>query len=118
MLESDYQKEKGSGDSVESAYTVEARSPMRAQAVGSLVLGETWHEIDLHKVQAGLGVPNPDRLTIHGLLDYATAQGVRWWFIADLKQKLIYGVETRLVRHKLTTSYKIEAIEDVDHKKL
>ena len=118
-LEDGYDKGGGSGQSTETAYTVEARInyPSPASVAGQ-IFDIRWSRVYFEKNAAnGIGVPDAPhhkRATLeHNLLDYAAAQALRWWLhaTAAVENVAVYCLETRLVSHKITTSHSIEAIE-------
>ena len=124
QLEDGYSKGGGSGQAAETAYTVEARiNYLHPAFVAGQIFDIRWSRVHFEKNAAnGVGVPNAPshkRATLeHNLLDYAAAQALRWWLHATAlaaEDANAYCLETRLVSHKITTSYSIEAIEAHEH---
>lgn len=52
-----------------------------------------------------------------GLMNYQAAQALRWWFLANLEATQKYsgfGVETRLVKHRVTYSAQAARVGELD----
>lgn len=105
--------QSGSGSTL--GYSVEARSTFsRPQPFGEIVLDERWLRIYFPK--GPIGVPAENRFTSTGLrecslLPYASAEALRWWFLAEI-EKGIGGmcVETRIVQHQVKYQYSEEIV--------
>lgn len=95
-------KPAGTSNGSGHGYHVEARlSHGKPRAVGRNMLDGEWRQVDFDETLPGFGVPAYDRLDvgcfIFYLLSYEAAQALRWWFAAHAG----YGVETRLVKHRI-----------------
>lgn len=115
MGEEVFPKKGSSGSGMTPCYSVEARTSGKPRVVNGMMLHEGWERIRFDKVEPPLnGVPT--RLLCHdaeslGLVDYAAAQALRWWFHAAAG---FAGPETRIVKHQVTHSYE-ETIVGVYH---
>ena len=114
-LEKDYKKEKGSGHSTTSAYTVEARASCGdPKQIGSQIFDSKWRRVAYEK--GAIGVPPCSILrkevAEHGMLGYSAAQALRWWLHANADVSEMLGglcLETRLIKHILETTHSIKA---------
>lgn len=108
----------GSGET--EAYIVEVRLKRNCiipRHVGRQLITSEWTRLDPSKVEKGLGVPNGHgsksyALAMSDLLDYPTAEAIRWWAVAEAKAQY-FDLETRLVRHKLSWSWRSEPVDAV-----
>lgn len=106
----------GSGD----GYIVEirvGRESSRELYIGERRVTTEWTKFEPDMVPKGEGIPNgrsyvSAALQMSGLLDYATAEALRWWAVA-VDQERYFDLETRLVRHELSWSWKAKPIEAV-----
>ena len=106
----------GSGD----GYIVEirmGRESSREFYIGKRRVTTEWTRLDPDMVPKGEGIPNgrsyvSAALQMSGLLDYATAEALRWWAVA-VAQEQYFDLETRLVRHELSWSWNSKPIEAV-----
>jgi len=112
--------ESGSGSTV--GYSVEARyayyKPL--PITEDFTLDLRWRRIPIN-TRGPIGVP--DRNAWHGdairygLHSWEAAQALRWWFLADLETQRNLStmcVETRIVEHKITYSFSVEATGATD----
>jgi hypothetical protein len=135
-LDDDYKADKGTGSGTSTGYSVEARSTRGPAVVNDQIFGPNWTTVLFHERNDGQGVPSPGgydssgQLLNHGLLSYASAQAIRWWFHANAEDgqdkgirigntkigfnTSLSGVETRLVRHEIKYSYTITAVSAHD----
>ncbi len=112
------------GNSIATCYIVQARmcrgcGPRSLPGQGKgwfrdeFLTDSKWQTV--HFSEAPIGVP-PSRFneeySRHGFYDYAAAQALRWWFIAEM-QKGIGSIETRLVKCKFEYTYSAEPVEIV-----
>lgn len=108
----EFPKKRSSGSGGEYVYSVQARSPHRPIHVGDQVFDAEWREVKFNDDPPfGVGVSarlTPGR-TLSYLYDYAQAQALRWWFVADT-ERLHFSLETRLVKHHVNWSYSCEAV--------
>jgi hypothetical protein len=116
----------GSGDT--HAYTIEVRmgrETSRELRIGKQRVTTNWTQLDPDMVPEGQGVPNgrsyvSAALQMSSLLDYSTAEALRWWAVA-VAQSHHANLETRLVRHELSWSWRsrpIEAVKTVEGRDL
>lgn len=122
MAEKTYPCEWAHGTGTTYGFMVEARLTKGDKMVAEKVRQSTGHDLSIEwqrlafaKVPGPLGVPgaiHPAGLA-DGLVPYGTAQALRWWLIAGAGA-MAFGLETRLVRHKLEYSYKQTAEEAID----
>ena len=116
-LEDDYDKRGGGGSSTETAYTVEARvNYPRPASIAGQIFDLRWRRVLFQKTAPDIGVPDaPSHKTLtleHGMLSYEAAQALRWWFHAAAGHDLgMVCLETRLVSHKIVSTYEINAVE-------
>jgi hypothetical protein len=115
-LESEYRKNRGSGSGTDYGYVVEARNTCADPVqIGGEIFDNKWRSVNTVQVGDGVGVPAPrynKRLAEHGLLGYAAAQAIRWWFHASA-ESVGFGyvcLETRIIKCKLTYSHEVEAM--------
>lgn len=129
-LEDDYKTDRGTGSGTEIGYSVQARSTSGSTLIRGQIFGPAWTTVEFSTRDDNNGVPSPGgfdlsgQLSNHGLLSYASAQAIRWWFHAeseDSQHKLSIakdirqigwgldtssiGIETRLVKHEVKYSY-------------
>ena len=81
-----------------------------------MLVGNNWQSI--HFVQGRPGVPDGwsgFEGRHFGLLTYQAAQALRWWWLAELRTTFDdVGIETRLIKHKITYTRKAEAVSAQD----
>jgi len=118
-LEPEYRRQHSSGSGEEIAYSVEARYNFtEPTTVGGQLFDNRWRRV--HFERSVVGVPpcgRWHRKTIeHGMLGYAAAQALRWWLHA-LADAEIGGLclETRIISHRISHSFKIEAVAAHGH---
>lgn len=88
-------------------------------------LSDKWVKLNPDKVLPGRGIPNGGphteyQLTMADLLSYPTAEALRWWAVAEAHSQC-FDLETRLVKHRLTWSWRSEpkeAVKEVDTQEL
>jgi hypothetical protein len=77
------------------------------------IYGARWQQISITKAAAGVpSGPFHVEAESLGLVGYAQAQALRWWFIAA--NPFSYGMRTRLVPHEITYSIKAYAKEPIE----
>lgn len=100
---------------VEIGYTIEARlNYVFPKTIHGQIFDKEWRQVrNIRKSEDG--VPDKDLfgiLKIAGCFSYASAQALRWWFIAAVeKDSTAICLETRLVRHKIKFSIEDVAVE-------
>jgi hypothetical protein len=112
IAESEFPKQASSGSGGGRGYSVEVRLNYNgaAEIVNGIAVGPNWTR--LHFEKAVVGVPQGNVCWGHlpntSLLGYASAQALRWWFLANAEATRGHAlcIETRLVRHDCTYSYK------------
>ena len=115
-LEAGYDKQRGSGSGHETAYTVEARcNGKKARVIAGQIFDNRWQKVEFEKSPIGVPAASPfqEHTLRHRLLGYSAAQALRWWIHAQADSELggiAWGLETRLVKHKISYSYSIEAV--------
>lgn len=119
-LEPDYRRDHGSGSGSETAYTVEARYNFpRPIQIGNQIFDNRWQRVQFQESEIGVPPCSPiyRHTREHGMLGYPAAQALRWWLHANAEASRGGGMclETRLVSHTISHSYKIEAIEAHGH---
>lgn len=113
QLEDEYKLVKSNGSSLEFGYTVEARynfyTPIK---IGVQIFDNRWQQLMVTKRDFGIPTSRHDEsLEKHGLLSYTVAQAVRWWFVALADAEVgKLCVETRLIKHELHCTSKVEAV--------
>lgn len=114
MTSDQFPRKGGSGSGSIPCYSVEARIVgTKVKEIGEMILHSDWQRVNFQKCGVGqIGIPC-EALTErayrgHGLLSYAQAQGLRWWFHAQLTHA--YGLETRIIKHIINHSYQ-ETVE-------
>lgn len=110
---SEFPRKGSSQHGTETAWSVEARSFIKSPiACGDLLLGTEWSNVPFNRAPGG--VPSGGLFfqgADMGLLTYAAAQALRWWFLAELRSNYKdTGVETRLVRHEVKYSKECVAV--------
>jgi len=105
------------------AYDVEvriAREGRVTKMIGRQIVTTSWSSLDVERGSGGLGVPNGHGtaalyLEASGLMDYTTAEALRWWAVAQAKAEY-FDLETRLVRYELNWSWNkkpLDAVKEV-----
>lgn len=105
------------------AYDVEirlARESSIVRRIGEQVVTTSWTSLELERRPLGSGVPNGHGtqalfLEASELMDYTTAQALRWWAVAQAKAHC-FDLETRLVRYELNWSWNkkpLDAVKEV-----
>jgi hypothetical protein len=108
----------GSGET--HGYIVEMRSKYettKIHLIGEQRVTSEWKALRPVRVSKGSGVPNGHgtaalALEMAELLDYPTAESLRWTAVARAKEQYL-DLETRLVRHELSWSWRSKPIEAV-----
>lgn len=94
------------GVRTEMRYSVEARLSGEAPAnICGLLLAEKWRRVPSRSLDSDS----------HGYLGHSAAQALRWKLHADAEAQPGFAyieLQTRLVKHRLTTTYKIEALQE------
>lgn len=100
-------------------YIVEVRlNSTRPAVVNNMLLDTRWQRVSFSKTQQG--VPRGPWYLYHelagcDLLGYASAQALRWWFIANADADIgTYCLETRLVEYRIEYSTKTEPLRSLD----
>lgn len=98
------------GNGTDIGWSVEARlAYYNPQAVAGLLLDDRWQTVSFP--EGRIGVPRSSRYSLPwfaacGLYDYAAAQALRWWFIAQAEAEGgAICLETRLIKHQMKYSY-------------
>lgn len=105
---------KGSGST--PCYVVEARcvNHLGPKSIHGVIYTDKWKLVHFDKSPIpSCGVPNDPELTRHGLLDWATANALRWWFVASMKHEC-YDMETRIMERVLVHTYSIKEVKAHD----
>lgn len=118
-LEEGYRKNSSSGNGTDTGYTVEARfNYVEAEEICGQIFDNRWRTVIFKESEIGVPMASPLRkkLLEHRLLSLSSAQALRWWFIAlyECQNGQSWCLETRLIKHKITYSHKIEAIEQCE----
>lgn len=117
-LEADYNKRGSNGNSDEYAYTVEARYNYHEPTlIGDQLFDMRWRRVTFKESVIGVPAAEPFRRLVHEhrMLGYSAAQALRWWMHATADAGMNgLCLETRLVRHKITQSFTIEAVDARD----
>lgn len=96
-------------------WSVEARSTAHApEAIGEQIFDERWQPVKFAYGMPGVPTGSPfdgPWLQQMGLLGYASAQALRWWFHAEAPRALC--IETRLVKHAVTVA--VSAARQTEH---
>lgn len=111
--ENEFPRKGSSHHGTEVAWSVEARSGIKCPiACGELLLGSEWVQVPFSRAPGG--VPSGGLFfqgADLGLLTFAAAQALRWWFLADLRASYKdIGVETRIVRYEVKFSKECTAV--------
>jgi hypothetical protein len=112
------------GQSRSKGYRPEVRTSYHRPGLhcGQIVDSE-WRPIEYATRQDQSGVPNgyfDKKLAEHGLLSFASAQAIRWWFVANAEAERAAGalsLETRLQKYELVIDHKVtpgDAISALD----
>lgn len=85
-----------------TGYSVEARVDGPPRQLGKYLLDGEWRTVQFDAAPNGVpGFSHAEPWLAHcGLLRYESAQALRWWLMAEA----VWGVRTRLVRHKVQYS--------------
>ena len=117
--ENEYPQNAGNGSMRMTAYTVEARlNTSEPREIAGRIFDKRWRKV--HFDQAKVGVPIASPLHLHefrqvNVMEYSSAQALRWWLHAIADTSSIAGglcLETKLVKHKIESTYKCEAVSD------
>ncbi len=108
-----------SGAGTIEGWSVEARfNYPEPEVIAGVLLDDRWRSLHFKSGQT-VGIPDTrphSPLTLTGLYEYASAQALRWWFIAEATRNFNHlCVETRLVRHTVEYSYSATAVEAVEN---
>lgn len=111
--EDSFPKLTGSGSGGILGYTVEARLAYpEAGSILGQIFDLRWKRVHFDP-GSPVGVPGPrsqDAARL-GLMDYAQAQAMRWWFVAAADAEFSAGcVETRIVKHTGSYTYTAQAV--------
>lgn len=116
--EDQFPKVGSSASGTQKAYSIEARyAYLTPKKFGELLLDTRWRRVNYTDVPDGCGVPKGTRFLFAaeqcGLLGYAAAQALRWWFHANADHYLGASacLETRIVVHEVKYSYSESAID-------
>jgi hypothetical protein len=100
-------------------YAVEARFMYsKPTIINGIAYDKEWREILFDS--GAVGVPPrrySHRTQEHGLFDFAQAEALRWWFLAEAEAGSVTGslcLETRLVSYKVDYTYKVTAVAIID----
>jgi hypothetical protein len=110
MSESTKGQQVSSGQSTEYGYTVEARAVhffhFKPVVLSDGILSSEWREVVFERGNNPAGVPDHGlgQRSNHGLLGHEGAVALAWTLIAQ--HGCFGGIECRLVKHKLETTYK------------
>lgn len=108
----EFPRKHSSGNGSENVYSVEARAPYQPVTVGDQIFDAKWRHVHFNDSPLlGVGVHarvTPGRVLSY-LYDYAQAQALRWWLVAETERHH-FSLETRLVKHRISWSYSCEAI--------
>jgi len=83
------------------------------------IVDSEWRPIQYETRKDQIGVPNgyfDQKLSEHGLLSFASAQAIRWWFVANAEAERATGalcLETRLQKYELVIEHKVTAGEAI-----
>lgn len=99
-------------------YTVEARwAHGTPKQIGDTILHKEWQSLHFNKSPIGIPPHGPRygggcQRESMGLLSYAAAEALRWWFIAEVEAQEghVISMDTRLVAHKITYKLDSEAL--------
>lgn len=105
---------KGSSGSGQSpAYSVEARtSDGRPTTVNGQQFYGEWRTVRFEKFPIGVPVGVGQEASRHGLVSWASAQALRWWFHAE--SPVATCLQTRIVKHLINHSYTEELVGAFD----
>jgi len=119
-LEECYRKERGSGSGSETGYTVEAmHNYVNPISVAGQIFDNRWRQVEFK--ESAIGVPSCPRhhryVAENGMLGYSAAQALRWWLHAQAESEhgMAICLETRIVSHRISYSYKVESVSAHDH---
>lgn len=117
--DSEYPKQKGQGSGSCGGYTVEARSmsdtPMQ---LGKQIFDNRWRQAQFDKgiigVPSGLDRYSLSEMATAGLLQYSSAQALRWWLHANAEAELGMGLclETKLIKHTVEFAHEVNAVSE------
>lgn len=113
-----FPKAGSSASGTHKAFSIEARYAFHTpKKFGDLLLDTRWRRVNYTDVPDGFGVPKGTRHLFAadqcGLLGYAAAQALRWWFHANADHYLGFSacLETRIVVHEVKYSFNESAID-------
>jgi hypothetical protein len=112
----EFPKDGSSGTGTDTMYSVEARfMHYTPKAFGEQLFDQRWQTVQFDKGYPGvpLSYTFDANATRSGLMTYACAEAMRWWFIAALEAHAVCGSlcwETRIVTHEVSYSHKNKAI--------
>ncbi len=103
------------GQSELNGYRVEARValPNHIDEVAGQTFAGEWKEVQFHP---GVGVPSNmwgPYLQLSKCLGYEQANALAWWFYAQAEATGKHGMEVRLVKYKVFTSWRHEHLENM-----
>ena len=103
-----------SGENRAVGYRPEIRTSYHSPSlVAGHIVDSEWRPIKFENRNDIFGVPSgyfDKQLAEHGLLSYAQAETIRWWFMAQAESERAVGalcLETRLQAYDLVTTYKV-----------
>lgn len=117
MTDAEFPRNGDSGSGTEYGYLVEVRWMCNGEStvVDGIPLGPKWKVI---QPEPELSIPRGmelSRMRREWLYGYASAQAIRWWFIARAKAErhgMDACLETRLVRYRREYSYRAVAEDE------
>lgn len=102
-------------------FTVEGRNNfLEPITLGNQTFDKRWKKVQFNPSVSGVPTRkgNAHDVGTYGLMDYAAAQALRWWVLAELKASLeIHGLcfETRLVQHEIKYEYSVTPISSHEY---
>lgn len=118
QFEEGYRTDGGNGTSSYACYSIEARcgtAKLGPITVNNQVFDGEWRTVNIARAPIGVPAAPPFMASAqqHGLYGYAAAQALRWWLLAEADMTF-RALDTRLIEHRLETTYKITATAIVD----
>jgi len=104
------------GQSEMNGYRVEARQalPGMIDEVAGQKFASEWREVSF---QQGWGVPSGmfgNYLHLSHCFSYEQANALAWWFLSEAEATGKHGMEVRLVKYKVKTSWSHEHLENLE----
>lgn len=110
-----------SANGTDTGWTVEARLAYHEpRIVAGMPLDDRWRIVHFND-KSPIGVPRASPwsvLHLCSLYEYAAAQALRWWFIAEAQRSEIGGalcLQTRLCSHRVEYSYSSKPDKAAEH---